>query len=520
MIRNAKDLVQRPGTKEFIQRYVEDLRQDNAAVFIGAGLSKGAGAVDWAGLLESIAKRFHLDAYKEPNLVALAQYYVNKRPSNRNELSDLLITKFSDLDKFTKNHELLARLPIRTFWTTNYDRLIEKALEANGKKVDKKYRDVDLSRTREGRDVTVYKMHGDIEDAGKAVLTRDDYENYEDVYKLFRQVLAGDLVKKTFLFIGFSFTDPNIDFVLSTVRRALRHNEHPHFVITKKLHPSEFAAKRLTRSAGEAPSEGKHGSHKLKELKEEEQKQYKYGLIRQKLIAKDLSRSNIRTIFVDEYSDITDILSIIEERFRGPTVFISSSALDYGSWNVGVAEDFLHRLAGALIGKNLRITCQFGRAIGNAVVAGAMHAIYAAEKRSVDDQLVLRADPQLVLRTDLSESESATERDSILFRNREELISPAGIAIFLFGNTAGAASCEEMRNEFELVQSRKVYPLPVGASGAVALELWTRVNNDMTRFFGAKAKKISEPFAIIGAPDAGREEVLRALLRIVDSLKE
>lgn len=116
----------------------------------GRASQKELGAVDWPGLLVDIAKSLRLDAYKEPNLVALAQYHVNRNRSNRNDLSNLLVTKFSELKQPTKNHELLARLPIRTFWTTNYDHLIEDALEANGKKVDKKYRDEDLSRTREG----------------------------------------------------------------------------------------------------------------------------------------------------------------------------------------------------------------------------------------------------------------------------------------------------------------------------------------------------------------------------------
>ena len=112
----------------FIERYTAELHERNAAVFIGAGLSKAAGFVDWTGLLSPIAKELGLDISKETDLVALAQFHLNANASHRHQLNQLLIDKFSDLPAPTQNHESLARLPISTFWTTNYDRLIERAL--------------------------------------------------------------------------------------------------------------------------------------------------------------------------------------------------------------------------------------------------------------------------------------------------------------------------------------------------------------------------------------------------------
>jgi hypothetical protein len=69
----------------------------------------------------------------------------------------LLIEKFSDLKDPTSNHEILARLPIHTFWTTNYDRLLEKALENGGKRIDVKYTGDHLATTKRGRDAVIYK---------------------------------------------------------------------------------------------------------------------------------------------------------------------------------------------------------------------------------------------------------------------------------------------------------------------------------------------------------------------------
>lgn len=61
----------------------------------------------------------------------LAQYYVNSM--KRTSIDDLIKQKFTTLVQPTENHRLLAQLPISTFWTTNYDKLIERALENNMK---------------------------------------------------------------------------------------------------------------------------------------------------------------------------------------------------------------------------------------------------------------------------------------------------------------------------------------------------------------------------------------------------
>jgi NAD-dependent SIR2 family protein deacetylase len=148
--------------EDFLTTMLKELRENNAAVFVGAGLSKAAGYVDWPGLLSPIAKALGLDITKEADLVAVAQYHLNANASNRHNLNQLLIEEFSDLKDPTENHMLLARLPIQTYWTTNYDRLIEKALEAGGRRADAKYTNEQLATTRRGRDAVVYKMHGDI----------------------------------------------------------------------------------------------------------------------------------------------------------------------------------------------------------------------------------------------------------------------------------------------------------------------------------------------------------------------
>jgi len=473
--------------EEFLETFLKELNENNAAVFIGAGLSKAAGYVDWPGLMAPVAKALGLDAAKEVDLVALAQYHLNSNASNRHQLNQLLIEEFSDLKDPTENHQLLARLPIQTYWTTNYDRLIEQSLEAGGRRVDAKYTNEHLATTRRGRDAIVYKMHGDIEHPDKSVLTKDDYERYHDTHGPFITALSGDLVEKTFLFLGFSFTDPNLDFILSRIRVRFTKHQRRHYCIMR----------RRVRGEGES------------------KKDFEYALTKQTLVTQDLLRFNIKTIFVDQFAEITRLLEMLENRFRRRTVFISGSAADYGAWGRGPTEEFLSNLARALIEKNFRLTSGFGLGIGGAVVTGAVQQIYSTRQRSVDEQLVLRPFPIGI--------KDPAERMKTFSRYRDELIAQAGIAVFIMGNkeTGGkTALADGMRTEFELAKSRGLHVIPIGSSGSMASELWSEVMSDLRSFFPKNSAKVRPLFQAIGRPASSPEKLLKPTLDLIDLLSK
>lgn len=204
--------------RSFINNFAKEVKESNAAIFAGAGMSAGAGFVDWKTLVKPLADELGLDIDKEDNLVAVAQYHYNEKGQNRHRINQVLIDEFSRNVSLTVNHQILARLPINTYWTTNYDNLIEKALEGAHKVPDVKYTVNQLANTIPKRDAIVYKMHGDVNHPSEAVLTKDDYEKYHIKFAPYITALSGDLVSKTFLFLGFSFTDPNIDYILSRIR--------------------------------------------------------------------------------------------------------------------------------------------------------------------------------------------------------------------------------------------------------------------------------------------------------------
>jgi len=222
----------------FIREYTRELHNKNAAVFAGAGLSMDSGYVDWKGLLRDIIQDLGLNPDKEHDLVTLAQYHCNQAGGSKTQLTQTIFNHFAGTKMPTQNHRILARLPIHTYWTTNYDKLIEKGLEEAKKVPDVKYTLKQLSVTRPDRDVAVFKMHGDVDNPADAIISKDDYEAYPIKMSAFESALRGDLVEKTFLFLGFSFTDPNIDYILSRVRVQYEQHQRHHYCIQKKVSKS------------------------------------------------------------------------------------------------------------------------------------------------------------------------------------------------------------------------------------------------------------------------------------------
>lgn len=437
------------SVSRFTDDFYNEIEAGNAAVFAGAGLSVPAGFVDWRDLLRPLAEELDLDVDRETDLVAVAQFHVNANGSNRNRLHRAVIEALAADNPPTENHRLLARLPIATWWTTNYDKLIETALKQAGKIVDIKTVVAQLANTRPRRDAVVYKMHGDIERPEEAVVTRDDYERYFRHRGAFISALAGDLVSKTFLFLGFSFTDPNLDHVLSRVRITFEANQRRHYAIFRKRvqMPSEDAAV------------------------------FEHARTRQALVIEDLKRFNVRALLVDNYSDITTILSEIERRHRRKTIFVSASASSFEPWGEGIAVTFMRALGNALVQSDVRVATGIGLGVGAALFSGALEQAMLPPTRHIEDAILIRPFPQAI--------SDPTERQRVWDEYRREIISKVGIALFLFGNkevSGQVVSADGMHREFEIAQEKGVVLLPIGATGSTAQLLATTVLADPNKY--------------------------------------
>lgn len=423
----------------FIKRYVKDLEEGAAAVFAGAGLSRTCGFVNWKELLREIAEELELSVEFEHDLISVAQYHVNKKNSATG-LSRKILEEFSEQAEPSEAHKILARLPIRTYWTTNYDTLIEDSLKENYRVADVKRKVDDLILTRPKRDAVVYKMHGDVDSPGAAVLYKAQYEQYYKTHEGFVTALSGDLISKTFLFIGFSFTDPNLDYILSRLHVPDRHRR-THYCFLRK----EPATKQHDEDEAAAIYRQRRQDHHIR----------------------DLLRFGIEAVLVEEYDDIPVILKEIESRFRKKTIFISGSAEEYGDWEKQDALSFVHTLSASLVKAGYRVVNGFGWGIGSAVINGALDAIYSKPDKYSEEQLIMRPFPQ--------HPSNGKELAELWNEYRHRMIGLSGIALFLFGNKlnedSNVINAGGVRKEFEIAQGTGVAVLPIGVTGYMAKEL-------------------------------------------------
>lgn len=465
--------------KEFYREYTRALREGYASIFAGAGLSRSSGFVNWKELLREIAEDINLNVDKESDLIALAQYYCNER-GGRADINQTIINKFNQETSHNENIACLTRLPIATYWTTNYDALLEESLKLNNKKVDVKIHTTNLSTTLPQRDAVVYKMHGDISDPANAVISKDDYESYDLKRELFSTALKGDLVSKTFLFIGFSFQDPNLEYILSRIRVLLGKNQRSHYCFLKKVSKIEY----------------------------DNLEDYNYALVKQDLQIKDLSRYSINVILVDSYEEITDILLSLERIYILNNVFISGSAENYGNRWKGKGERFSAELGKMLIKNNYKVISGIGHGVGSFVISGALGEIMENKKSKIDRYLCMRPFPY----------QNVDDENLAKFKTiyREDMIKDAGICLFLFGNkmvNGKQVLANGVREEFEISKKQNKYLIPIGSTGFVADEIFQELIMDKNKYW-----YLHEEFDTLNKSDK-IDDVIHSILTIINKIR-
>jgi SIR2-like domain len=227
------------------KRLINELRErigeeTNVLIFLGAGLSygvdRGRAAFEvyeyednrrfpsWRQLIRRMLARLQMLPEMEGHQDALHRFFAEQGPLDcaelfRSRIGEANYVLFlreqfgsmrNDLDRLTRSHEELVRLPVQRVFTTNYDELIELAYRLSGQ-------DLRVSSTVEEfhpHEVEspprhLIKLNGSIDRPDTVVLTRNDFARSRRDRAELLAYLGQRLRYQTFLFIGFSLTDPN-----------------------------------------------------------------------------------------------------------------------------------------------------------------------------------------------------------------------------------------------------------------------------------------------------------------------
>lgn len=435
-----------------LDRIAEEIKRGYLCVFAGAGLSAASGYVDWKTLLEPMGKQLGLNINMD--LTVMAQYYKNK--FTRDELNRRVLEEFAKIPKSNANMEILASMPIKKYWTTNYDSIIEDTLKSKGKIVDIIIEQLQFKYHTPYRDAEVIKMHGDKTMPDTAVLCKDDYESYDEKRGLFTQSLTLDLISNTFLFIGFSFSDPNLDRIIAIVKRIFDENApKKHYCFLRRVHLEDYLKGDIT-------------DEKAKE-------QYEVDFNNQECKIQDMIHYGIETILVDDFEQITYMLKYIRDKIKLNSVFISGALNskkpnDYGSFkykekngHFEKGEDFIMKLSNALITNGYKIVTGFGVGVGNYIVAGAYSLKKGKKNHSIEDSIQIQ--PMICV---------DAESEEIVEGVRKELIEKCGTIITIFGKNR----IKDIKDDLSVLDKdgtyveyriakdkKKIIIIPIGATG-------------------------------------------------------
>ena len=459
----------------FIEDYGAAIEAGQASLLIGAGLSAGAGYPEWAELLQPIAVEFGV-----PTTVGLPlqAQYIEQKPGGRERIIEHLATAIGAVTPTPlENHLLLAHLGIGDTWTTNYDPLIETA-DPHLTVIE---RDADLVE-RAGRQRRLNKMHGSIpHGAGKPVggreqlvLSRDDYDSYDQTHPRLWRLLQARFLTSSFLFLGFSMTDPNLDAVFKIARRVTADKLMPHYAIMKR-----------------ADADGTFD-----------------------LQADDLRSAGIELIEVPGYDDVTTLLRELVARTRPTGLFVSGSArtpgdvdsTGSGSYPTAANNEELDGFAEHL-GSRLAV-----EDIPSIVAAGDIGAKVGYRFLSGLEEY----DPYrflLVRRRSLAEvTPPSLRQGQILFIGEQpDMLRSAAFAqvraVVVLGGGPGTAA--EAERALEMGMS----VVPVGHTGGAARSVWQSMSADLASHHIGQRPINPQLFEELGSTDS--DIAMRATIELI-----
>ncbi|HEX9941157.1 MAG TPA: SIR2 family protein [Thermoanaerobaculia bacterium] len=207
-----------PPVSPIPRELIDEFSRGNGCIFVGAGLSAGAGLPSWMELVKPLAAEIEA-CPPDSSLTDIAQYYVNVY--GRRLLVDRLRAA---LDKYgikpTEVHKVLATLPVQHFFTTNFDGLLEAAFNQRKRPFHSIVNTEDVS-FMDGSTVQLVKLHGDLDHPMSIIITAEDYEKELSDGPRLADLLSHELRTRTVLFLGYSFNDIDLRIIL---RRSHRGN--------------------------------------------------------------------------------------------------------------------------------------------------------------------------------------------------------------------------------------------------------------------------------------------------------
>lgn len=221
-----------------LDRICRYLSQNMASVMIGAGFSLNAKKMNphaqmknWNTLVSSFWEIIYADEEKQFEFTTPMHLASLLEASHgRSELDHQIASSLPDDELMPGDlHLALMRLPWKDVFTTNYDRLLEKAADMT----DRSYNVVTNKNTLLYKTAPrIIKLHGSFPDCSPFIMTEDDFRTYPQKYPEFVNTVRQALIENVFCLLGFSGEDPNFLSWLGWLRDVMGNLVSPAYLIT------------------------------------------------------------------------------------------------------------------------------------------------------------------------------------------------------------------------------------------------------------------------------------------------
>lgn len=412
--------------KEFVKEIAAKCQNNETALFLGAGMSSNAGLPSWKKLFEPLAREIGIDIDKtEYQLYDIAQFYANTKGIS--QLHKKVSSEINRIDETSATLDELTNIQCNSIWTTNFDKVIENNYYKKGKRTNIIHSEENLVSVELNKNINIFKMNGDIDDLKHAIITKGDLESYNENHKILLSFFKRELVVKSFLFIGYSFTDSLVLPCISELSQAFD-GDHPyHYAIMKKSNDFDFI----------------------------------------NFISDLETRYHIKTLLIDDYLEIGDVLREINYYTNQYNVFISGSYRENDERKLKEISKFCNKLTYALYEEKLRIVNGYGYKVGYYIASAATKLMLEENVASFEKYLLMYP---------FDEHLTSIQK----YKHREFMLSKANVVIFMYGT---ASSDSGMIEEFNIAKNdpRKII-IPIGSTGGAAKIIYDEVKSNLLQY--------------------------------------
>ena len=226
-------------TSPHFENLINQVRRGEVIFWVGSGFSKTSGFLLGRELVDIIKKNVNdsdIPFFDNKNsLDDVSEEFV--QIYNREKLEGILIDEFGKEPGTLEYQQQIGKIPqITKIITTNYDTCFERAY---GDKLCKIILEKDIVKCSKITKVNLYKIHGDVDNPQKIIISKSDYANYykKDHENLLWNEIRSLITKSSILFIGYAFEDANVKLIFDDVLERLGSTHGDFFLISPAVPP-------------------------------------------------------------------------------------------------------------------------------------------------------------------------------------------------------------------------------------------------------------------------------------------